>query len=209
MDGTTIDSERIYLKANIKASKELGFDIGSNTLSYYMNYSDEELKDVMPCNIGFPNFPCDKYIELSKKYYLEYSNAGEVKLNNGVFELIEFCKNNNIKVCICTSSKRKIAEYELKKFNIYDKLDYLVCGDDVSKEKPSGECHVKALKYFELNEDEAIVIEDAGCGLLAAKDAKIKSILVPGVINLENKWFKFADYVANSLLDVIDIIKKI
>ena len=209
MDGTTLDSERIYLKASVQAAKDLNYDIDEYTFAYYMGWGSDEHRDVLQKAINVENFDYDKWMNLMQELYEKYSNNGEVKLVDGTIELLDYLNNKGIKPCICTGTNRSRAVHELKKLGIYDKLDFLVCGDDIKNTKPSGDCHRLALKHYNILPEEAIVIEDAKCGYEAAKDANIRCILVPGVIIVSDELKKQADYVAKDLFDVINILEKI
>lgn len=209
MDGTTLDSERIYLKASVAAAKELNYDIDEYTFAYYMAWGSDEHKQELVKAVNNPDFNYEKWNECMQNYYEQYSNNGEVKLVDGTVELLNYLNAHDIKPCICTGTKRARAVHELKKLGIYDLLDYVVCGDDIENTKPSGDCHRYALKHYGISTDEAIVVEDAKCGYEAAKDANLKCILVPGVIIVSEQLKKQADYLAKDLYDVINILDKI
>jgi hypothetical protein len=59
-----------------------------------------------------------------------------------------------------------------------DRFTVIVCGDDGSKLKPDPEAYLIVLKALRLNSDDAVVIEDSRHGLLAARRAGLRCLIV-------------------------------
>jgi HAD superfamily hydrolase (TIGR01509 family) len=83
-------------------------------------------------------------------------------------DLVLWLKSRNIKVACFTNSIRKTAELMLDKAGVLSKLDLLVTNQDVKNPKPDPEGYFKVLKHFNIDPQNAIIVEDSPKGLKAA-----------------------------------------
>lgn len=135
------------------------------------------------------------------KISLMYDN---VKVNDGIKEILELLKNKNIKIGLASSCKRNDIEKILKKNNLIDYFDIIVTGDDVKNAKPSPEIYF-FIKY-KYPEYDFYVIEDSENGIKSATQAKIKTIFYnPKKCQLSNN----PDFNIESLYQIKNIIKEI
>ena len=74
--------------------------------------------------------------------------------------------------------------------------------------KPAPDIYLLAMERYHLNKDECIVIEDSKNGLLSAKQAEIKSILVPDLISPDAEMTACAEVVLNDLTAVLKYLFK-
>ena len=103
----------------------------------------------------------------------------------GAFELINNLKNNNIKIAMVTSSHRSQLNKSLsiKNLNLFD---YIVCGDEVKKNKPYPDPYLQASKKLKIQPSECLVFENAPIGIKSAKKAKMKVIAVTNTLKSNN-----------------------
>ena len=208
MDGTIIDSERIYHRSQIKALNDLGIKADPDLIAFYMSYGFKEHRQLFPDAIGVPDLDYDLMDQKMYEYYHEASKNGEVRLCQGTKQFLEYLVSNGIKTVLCTSTIRKTAEKELQNLGIYGYFDRLLCYEDVAEHKPSPEVYLKAASLYPFSSDETLVIEDAACGIRAAKAAGLRVALVPGIITFEQKWYDACDHIVPVLTDIIPIIEK-
>jgi HAD superfamily hydrolase (TIGR01509 family) len=89
-------------------------------------------------------------------------------------EIINFLKNEGIKVACYTNSIRLTAELMLKKTGIFDLFDLVISNQDVTKPKPDPEGYLKCLEFFNIDPQCSVIIEDSENGIQAAKKTKAK-----------------------------------
>ena len=92
----------------------------------------------------------------------------KAQYDNSKVDLILWLKSRNIKVACFTNSIRKTAELMLDKAGVLSKLDLLVTNQDVKNPKPDPEGYFKVLKHFNIDPQDAIIVEDSPKGLKAA-----------------------------------------
>jgi HAD superfamily hydrolase (TIGR01509 family) len=123
-------------------------------------------------------------------------------LNKGAAQIFDWLKKNNIPVGILTRNTRHNASAVAKKHNlefnaIFDR------NDGPPKPDPFG---IKKLcKFFNVQPQQTLVVGDYLYDLQSAKAAGATAILVRAGKNVE-KFGSEADYVIDSLAEIIDII---
>lgn len=111
---------------------------------------------------------------------LEIERAKESYLFEGTRKLLEFLRDNGIKLALMTRSSRKATEFTLKKHEIMNLFDLVVTRDDVPwKEVKPNNGHLKAiLDHFKVPSTKTVVVGDHGYDLIPAKALGTLSVLV-------------------------------
>ena len=148
----------------------------------------------------------NEFLEKAHRNFKEkykHTNAKKTVLYAGAKELLNELKDKNL--ALITNKPDEYIKPILKKFDI-DVFDFIL-GGDFEYKKPSPIPLLKALEYFNVNSDEAVMIGDSKNDILAAKNANIKSIAVTHGYNqgVDIKDYK-PDFIVNSLKEIKDII---
>lgn len=104
-------------------------------------------------------------------YYKDYHNIAS--LHEGIDELLDHIVSNGGRVAAFTGKGRRSAEITLRELGIFEKVEFLVSGDDVTKKKPSGEGIFKILDYFNIPPDKTLMIGDSISDIKAAREAGV------------------------------------
>ncbi len=83
-----------------------------------------------------------------------------MKLNEGVLQLLEFCKKNKIKIGICTDLTVHIQHRKIRKLGIDKFIDAIVTSEEAGVEKPNFKIYDKILKKLDVIPQEALFIGD-------------------------------------------------
>ena len=120
----------------------------------------------------------------------------------GAITVLDFLKENNIKIAIGSSSKN--AEMILKQVELENKFDAISDGNNITHSKPHPEVFLKAAQMLDVDPKECIVFEDANSGIDAALSAGMYSC----GLGYASNYLK-ADYHFSSLedKDVIEVLK--
>ena len=124
-----------------------------------------------------------KIRDLKTKIFNEYLNKHKIEPREGVKELIQFCKKNKIKIGLAssTTSNNINSVFNSLKGRIEKKdFDFIGNNEFILREKPYPDIYNYALKYFNINSDECVAIEDTEESLNSALSADIKCIAFPG-----------------------------
>lgn len=143
--------------------------------------------------------------ELLKTYLskisLSYKN---IKLNNGVKEILELLKAKKIKTVLASSSKKEEIIAVFDRYDLNDFFEFIITGDDVEKAKPSPEIYNKVKMNYP--NCDYFVVEDSENGLQSATNAGMKTIHYNP---MQNQFDKESTYSIHSLLQIEDIITEI
>lgn len=92
--------------------------------------------------------------------------------------LMEWLVDQDIRIGVATNSIRATAEAMLSAAQLSSYLDLLLTNEDVTAPKPSPEIYLKALKFFDLDPEEVLVVEDNEYGVRAAETAGCQVVQV-------------------------------
>ena len=107
----------------------------------------------------------------------------KVPLRNGINNVIQFSKKNNIKLAFVTSTSKTNIDVVFSALNdevTRDDFDFIGNDTMVTKPKPSPEIYMKALYDLGLHSQNCIAVEDTENSMLAAQTAGIRCIAFPG-----------------------------
>jgi HAD superfamily hydrolase (TIGR01509 family) len=100
---------------------------------------------------------------------------------NGVFETLQYLKNQGFSLALVTSAS-KITTRALKKHfpDIYNKFDCIYTRNDVKLTKPNPDQILLALDNLNIEKDKAAMVGDFITDIMAGKGAGIKTIAILG-----------------------------
>ena len=206
VDGLMIDTESVWKEAFDKAGDKYGIPNLGDTLfpsliGKRLEDEQELLDRLLPSDIQ------DKLLNDWRQMGLS-SLEKEVPVKLGLYEMLDFLEQHHIKMAVATTTRRDLTEQRLKKIRVYDRFDYVLCGDEVTKRKPDPEIYLTSCSKFNKAPNECIAIEDSVNGVTAALRAGMNAIMVPDIVQpdkeLEEKLFRKFD----SLLDVKEFLQE-
>ena len=191
--GTIVETSNIQRKSFNKAFKEFGLDWywspteykkllkksgGENRLSSYANKKNVKINT-------------KKLRDLKTKFFNDYLKKNEIKPRDGVLNIINFCKKNNIKLGFATSTTiNNINSIFFTLKNTISKKDFNFIGNDklVLRKKPYPDIYKIALKKLNIRSKECLAIEDTEESMKSALKAKIRCVAFPGKLHKHQKF---------------------
>lgn len=201
MDGVLIDTERISFKSYQEVLKNYEYKMEEKFYLTMIGRNSKSIKRILKDKYG-KDFPCEEIYKKKVKLAREIIDRDGVIIKKGVHELIDYLNYEKYKIAVATSTSRERALKMLKEIKIIDKVDYIICGDQVQHSKPDPEIFLKAAKGLDVSPENCIVIEDSDAGVMAANSAKMTAMNVPDMKTLDNEANKLVFKTCESLLDV-------
>ena len=206
VDGLMIDTESVWKNAFDKAGDKYGIPNLGDTLFPSLigkRLEDEQvlLDRLLPSDIQ------DKLLNEWRQIGLS-SLANKVPVKPGLYEMLDFLEQHHIKMAVATTTRRDLTEQRLKKIRVYDRFDYVLCGDEVTKRKPDPEIYLSVLKRMDTDARNALVLEDSVVGVEAAYRAGIDCIQVPDIIAPTDLQKEQTICIVKDLMEAKDYIKE-
>lgn len=107
--------------------------------------------------------------------YQHYDNA---PLKKDALSFLQYLKEKQYKICLCTNNATSIVEHVLKEKNMEAYFDYVITSQQVQRSKPDPQMYLEALKEINLPAEDCVVFEDTESGVQAARNAGIDVIVV-------------------------------
>ncbi len=206
VDGTLANTERdAHLVAFNEAFKELGLDWFWTSEMYHklLDVTGGQLRIKHYLKTYRPDFECDDVDALAKKIhalktkiYVHLINTGAIPLRTGVTRLLNEARLAGLRLAIATTTTPANVSSLISNALGVDALDWfevIGAGDVVANLKPAADIYHYVLGQMNLNPNHAIAFEDSYNGIIAATDAKLKTLIT---VNEYTKTHQFDDAMA-------------
>lgn len=208
MDGVLIDSEPLWRIAMIEGFNKVGIPFTEDdcrkttgmrfkeVVQFWLNYHQTENITVQQVE----KIVLDHLIALIEK---------EGKAIDGALEIHDFCRKNNIRVGLATSSYQILVDAVLKKLNLQSGFNAIVSAEKMKYGKPHPEVFLECAQQLGVLPSECVVIEDSINGVVAAKAAQMRVFAVPDIDHKFSKQFGVADYQPQNMHEVLIHFKEL
>lgn len=175
-----------------------------------VNFSDDYIKKNLATSLRDNLRSWKKEFGIKKYDLMEFSKkAGAIqldllkdeKVNQNLFNLLKQAEKTGIKCAVATSSLRWRAEKILSLLNIRELFCIIVTADDIKNHKPAPDVFLEAARRLGVQPEECAVVEDAGNGIEAAKNANMKAIGLVTEYHSADE-LKLADMVINDFSEL-------
>lgn len=104
-------------------------------------------------------------------------NQGKSRLYNGLDSALTTWEHSGKRWGIVTNKHRMLTEPLLNKLNLLERIDVLVCGDDLTHTKPNPEPLLHAAKKLGIAPEHCAYLGDDHRDILAARAAKMRALV--------------------------------
>lgn len=98
--------------------------------------------------------------------------------NPKILRMLEGLKKEGYLLAVVSNSLRATVELVLRKMEVQNLFDVILCQDDVDRSKPNPAIYLKAIESLRLKPSEAIAVEDSPFGMQSAHAAGLEVIEV-------------------------------
>lgn len=178
MDGLMFDTGRLAYRAYVETAKKFDLEISPDVYYHLTGRNELGIREGMKelYGDGLPTDVWRDYINQIKQEIL--NKEKRVYKKEGLLELLEFLKENEMLIGLASSSKKETILMYLEFEDMPDVFDVIVAGDEVRNGKPDPEIFLKACQKLNIKPESALVLEDSLAGIEAANKAGIPVILI-------------------------------
>lgn len=203
LDGTLVDSMWMWKAIDIEYLARFNLDFPMDLQNKIEGMSFSETAIYFKERFGLTDSLDQIKSDWNKMAWDKYQY--EVPLKEGVIELLEHLRLNNIPAGIATSNSRELAELVLEKHNIREYFTSIRTSCEVEKGKPSPDIYLQVAVDLMVEPEKCLVFEDVIQGIMAGKNAGMKVCAVYDEFSKddEKQKMKLSDYYIHSMKEVL------
>ena len=206
VDGTLVDSESIYVKAALKNLEVNHYNIPMSAIMGIIGQNKAAGQRLIESTQD-DSFNYDEYLKDFRKIRDELLEKEPYKLKKGAINILNYCKEHNIKMAIATSTARDKQTKVLTQLGIIDYFDYMVFGDEIKNSKPAPDIYLKVYEHYNLDKDEMIIYEDSNNGILSGYNAGIRVVYIKDIVDVKEDTLALCHKQVKDLDEGIEILK--
>ena len=208
MDGLMFDTEKLLVRFWKESARSYGYNMTDENVfeirSLSRKYSIPLLKGIFGEDFPF-NEVRSRRVDLMNKYIDTYG----FDVKKGLFELLDFLKENNYLIAVATATDRERAECYLEKTGVRKYFNAVICGDMVRNGKPEPDIYLTATAELELSPEECIAFEDSPNGIKSAYSAGCQVIMIPDLTPPDDVIKPMLSGVYESLDKAVDFFREV
>jgi sugar-phosphatase len=201
MDGLIIDSEPLWYEAALESLAK--FKIHINHQEYYSS-TGLRTKEFLEYWLGKFNVDLshitETELDITKRVINKVYEKGEMM--PGVKSAIQLAQQHQLKIGLASSSPLSLINAVLEKTQLADMFTVTCSAEHLPYGKPHPQVFIDCANALESKPIECICFEDSFNGLLAAKAARMKCIVVPHPEQLHAEKWNIAELKLSSLNDL-------
>lgn len=199
MDGLLIDSEPLWQQAGAETLQEYGVTLTDEQYILTTGLRTPEWVDYW-----FTHFLISKDQAIAAARQIEQAALDKIKQHGeameGVQYIMEFFKQHNYHIGLASSSPMRLIEAVVDKLNIQPYLNAITSAEHLPYGKPHPQVFLNCAELLQVPPTACICFEDSFNGMIAAKAARMKCVVIPAPhVHHEGRW-DAADRKLTSLL---------
>ena len=198
MDGLLIDSEPLWYEAALESMARFGIYINQDDYNQTTGLRTKEF-----LHHWFSVFGIDHELSVETEADITKRVIEKVKQNgtamDGVNEVIHLVKKMGLKVGLASSSPLVLINAVLEKINLKDQFSIATSAEHLAFGKPHPQVFINCAEELKSLPIECICFEDSFNGLIAAKAARMKCVLIPHPDQFTEVKWNIADLKLQSL----------
>ncbi|MBP6687319.1 MAG: hexitol phosphatase HxpB [Lacibacter sp.] len=200
MDGLLIDSEPFWQEAGCETLAEFGKELTLEQYHTSTGLRTEEWIEHWFRHFDISPVHAPKAISTIFQKAIEKIDANGQVLP-GVETIIPFFKAKSFKIGLATSSPLILVDVVLKKLNLQYAFNAVTSAEKLPFGKPHPEVYLNCAKELGVLGMECIAFEDSFNGMIAAKAARMKCVIVPAKADYDHSKWNAADSKLRSLTE--------
>ena len=204
MDGLIFDTEALYQQAFIEAASAAGYDVPIAVIQQTIGTTWVHSSDIFSAHLG-PVFRPDEFFkDLGSRF--DQLALTDLRLKDGVLELLDMLDNAGIPRCIATSSGHATVQNHLSAHGLAERFEHVVGHGDYAESKPAPEPFLKAAARLDVDPKLCVALEDSFNGIRSASAAGMMVIMVPDLVQPTPEIEALATLVVPDLFVVADLL---
>jgi mannitol-1-/sugar-/sorbitol-6-/2-deoxyglucose-6-phosphatase len=208
MDGILIDSERHWQITERDLFAELGIELTDELLVQTRGLRTEEMVAHWSARFPLDGTDTGTLMELYDRRMVDTMKR-EVPLMEGARELISMFREMGLPVALATCSSHDHIDAVMERHQLRGLFNQLLSAARNMPGKPHPEVFLRTADSLKVDPTRCLVFEDSFFGMIAAKAARMKVVVMPDKSEFDQERFGAAELKIRSLKDfTLDSFKK-
>jgi HAD superfamily hydrolase (TIGR01509 family) len=192
-DGTLVDSEENYLKADQALLRPYGIDFTKEMKEEFVGRGNAEMVATMAARYHLP-VDGPTLLAQKNKLYLQFALA-HTKVFPPMRELLDLLQGEQMPLAVASGTSRSILDALLAKTNLAAYFKVVLSSEEVGRPKPAPDIFLAAAKKLGTSPANCLVFEDSQYGVMAAQAASMRVVAIPdpSVVQNISQVFQQAD----------------
>ena len=173
LDGTLVITDKIYYDVWYKMLYNYNIILNEELFKNYIQGNND--KYVKNCLLPTVNVTALELSNLKDELFIK--NINDVKIIDGVYDILKKIKMQGHKICIVTNCNKAVADSIIKTTNIDKYIDFIITSNDCCFGKPNSEPYQKAIEQYNIKNNKCLIFEDSKTGLISGKGVNPKLLI--------------------------------
>ncbi len=205
LDGTLTDTEKFYQKAWPEALRHFGYEV-SDDFALEFRSLGRPFAPLRFREMFGEDFDYQAVREYRKLLVEDIIRENGIPLKPGARQILGWLRENGILTALVTANNFGRAERYLKKIDLFDCFDKIICANMVEKGKPAPDIYAYACRELKLDPGETFAVEDSPNGVTSAYLAGCNVIMVPDLTEPDEELSRKLYRRVDELMDIKDLI---
>lgn len=207
VDGTLLNTERIYMRAWKQAGKAAGFDIPDDVLLRTRAIQRSDAIKIFQDALGTA-FHYEQIQPMRIEIAEALIAASDHLVMPGVIPTLEYFRSHGVPIAVASTTNLEKTVSHLEHAGLLQYFDAVVGGDMVQRGKPNPDIFLKAAQLLAVAPEDCMVVEDSPAGIRAAVAANIPAVLIPDCVKPDDALKACCYAVLESMEQLIPLIVK-
>lgn len=200
MDGLLIDSEPLWQEAGSETLAEFGKELSLEQYHSSTGLRTEEWIQHWFHYFEVPMQHATTAIDTIISKAISKIDEKGIAFG-GIDHIISLMKAHSLKIGLATSSPLSLVDVVLKKLGLQNSFDAITSAEKLPFGKPHPEVYLNCASELGVAGMECIAFEDSFNGMIAAKAARMKCVIVPALQDYAHLKWNAADLKLRSLTE--------
>lgn len=183
LDGTLVDSEPNYLKADSRLFSEYGIAFNVEMKEKYVGFGCKQMMEAVKEDYQL-EASAEELLAKKNQYYLEIARS-----NTAVFPqmkvFLDLLQKEGYPMALASGSSPEVIDAVLEVAGLRSYFDVVISSEEVQRCKPAPDVFIEAANRLQVPYENCLVVEDSQYGVEAAWSASMYCVGLPCSLNGE------------------------
>ena len=186
MDGTLVDTEKLYNRFWVEAARHFGYPMESRHALMLRSLAPEVAEPLMRKEVA-PDFDFYTVRAYRREIMEEYVDREGLEPKPYMVETLEWFHDKGYRIALATATQEWRAKKYLEKLGVLSLFDAVATADMVKHGKPAPDIYLLAMDKLGADPAETAAVEDSPTGILSACASGAHAVMIPDLDQPDEK----------------------